>query len=61
MLYQTFFSACIRDFFESVYNCTGYDFHGERGARTYNGGLGPVPPARVKRAEPPVGVRGKAL
>jgi len=25
-------------------HCTGYDFHGKRGARAYNGGLGAKPP-----------------
>ena len=32
--------------------------HGERGARTYNGGLGAEPPAGVQGAEPPVGGQG---
>jgi len=35
-----------------------FEFHGERGARDYNGGLGAEPPAGVQGAQPPVRGQG---
>ena len=45
-------------FFKDQFRTAQFEFHGERGARAYNGGLGVEPLAGVQGAEPPVGGQG---